>query len=86
MGNVAAMDGVIWTIEQGGVLWVVDMSVVDLPGDLGDWDVGDRITIETTWYDGIYLVDKAWIYPADLEDGHADDHSGDSGHDGGDDH
>jgi len=86
MGNVVAMDGVIWTIEQGGVLWVVDMGAVDLPGDLGDWDVGDKITIETTWYDGTYLVDKAWIYPADLEDGHSDDHSGDSGHDGGDDH
>jgi hypothetical protein len=87
MGNVVAMDGVMWTIEQGGVLWVVDMGAVDLPGDLEDWDVGDKITIETTWYDGTYLVDKAWIYPSDEhEEGHPGDQSGDHGDDGGNDH
>ncbi|MFC1962942.1 hypothetical protein ACFLWB_02980 [Chloroflexota bacterium] len=85
MGNVVAMDGVMWTIEQGGVLWEVDMGAVDLPGNLGDWDVGDKITIETTWYDGTYLVDKAWIYPHD-EENPSGAHVDDGGHDDGDDH
>ncbi|MFC2034779.1 hypothetical protein ACFLUJ_01490 [Chloroflexota bacterium] len=88
MGNVVAMEGVMWTIEQGGVLWVVDMGVVDLPGNLDDWDVGDKITIETTWYDGTYIVDKAWLYPADdpvddPADEHHDDHSDDGRDDDG---
>jgi len=82
MGNIVAMSGVIWTIEQGGVIWVVDVGPLNLNGD---WDVGDKITLEATFYDDTIIADKAWLYPADLEDDHSDDHSGDHSDGDGDD-